>query len=304
MNIHDLMQRENWIKVVPLTKGWSKDIKFYIEDIHDQRFLLRISDPTLYESKLKHFNLLKEIRELKMNVPIPYEFGKLDDGRVYMILSWVDGEDAEIIVPTLNEKEQYLLGKKAGNMLKKLHDIPITAKDTWHDFYNTKIPRKIKKASDASIKHKHLDTFIEYVLNHMHLIEDRPMKLQHGDYHVGNMVVTKDLELGIIDFDKMNIADPIDDFKPFVWNVKKSSAFETGLIDGYHDNLVPESFFQVLALYAAESCIGHISWAITFGDEEVKTAIEVADKVYEWYKGFSVTIPTWYNDKLKDKYSD
>src|SRR5690554_6936426 len=75
-----------------------------------------------------------------------------------------------------------------------------------------------------------------------------------------DMIFTKDLELGIIDFDKMDIADPIDDFKPFVSNVKKSTAFETGLIDGYHNNNVPESFFQVLALYAAESCIGLIPW--------------------------------------------
>lgn len=69
---------------------------------------------------------------------------------------------------------------------------------------------------------------------------------------------------------------------------KKSNAFEAGLIDGYYDNNVPKSFFQVLALYAAESCIGHIPWAITFGDEEVKIATEVADKVYEWNKGFSL----------------
>lgn len=302
MNIHDLIQRENWIKIEPLTKGWSKDIKFYIEDIHHQKFILRISDASLYDRKLKHFNLLKEIQELKINTPEPIEFGKLDDGRVYMILSFLDGEDAEKKVPTLNEKEQYLLGKKAGNILKKIHSIPIATESTWYDIYKAKIPRKISKAKDAPIKHKHLDVFIDYVLNHMHVVENNPMRLQHGDYHVGNMVVTKNLELGIIDFDKMDIADPIDDFKPFVWNVKKSSVFETGLIDGYYDNNIPDSFFKVFALYAAESCIGHIQWAITFGDEEVKTAIEVADQVYEWYQGFSLTIPTWYDKKLKDKY--
>lgn len=304
MNINDLLKREVWIKIEPLTKGWSKDIKFYIEDIHHQKFILRISDASLYEIKLKHFNLLKEIDNLEINTPTPYEFGKLDDERVYMILSWVDGEDAKKIVPTLNEKEQYLLGKKAGKILNKLHSIPIDTKDTWGDIYKNKISRKISRAKDAPIKHKHLDVFIDYVLNHMHIVENNPMRLQHGDYHIGNMVVTQDLELGIIDFDKMDIADPIDDFKPFVWNVKKSNAFETGLIDGYYDNIIPDSFFKMLALYAAESCIGHVPWAITFGDEEVKIAIEVLDNIYEWYQGFSLTIPTWYNIQFKEKYKD
>lgn len=136
----------------------------------------------------------------------------------------------------------------------------------------------------------------------MHIIKDNPMKLQHGDYHIGNMVITKDNVIGIIDFDKMDIADPIDDFKPFVWNVNKSPIFQTGLIDGYYNNDIPKSFFETLALYAAESCIGHISWPITFDEKEINTAIEVADKVYEWYKGFTLVIPTWYDENLKEKY--
>lgn len=100
----------------------------------------------------------------------------------------------------------------------------------------------------------------------------------------------------------MVIAHLIEDYKLFEWNVKKSATFEMGLIDGYHDNNVSESFFQVLSLYAAESYVGHIRKTITFGDEEVKISIEVADRVYECYKGISETISTRYNDKLKDKY--
>lgn len=302
MDIDVLKGKNNWIKIEPLVKGWSKDIKYYIEDIKNQKFLLRISDASSYENKSQQFNLLKEIKNLNIHTPIPYELGRFDDGSVYMILSWIDGQDAEEIIPKLNEKEQYLLGREAGVILNKIHSIPVSSVVTWNDVYQNKLPQKIIKAKNASIKHKHLDLFINYVLNNMSIIENSPMNLQHGDYHIGNMIVTEDATIGIIDFDKMDIADPIDDFKPFVWNVKRSSKFQTGLIDGYYNNNIPKSFFEILALYAAESCIGHISWAIPFGEEEINTAIEVSDKVYEWYKGFTLTIPTWYDGELKEKY--
>lgn len=288
----------------PLVKGWSKDIKYYIEDKENRKFLLRISDASLYDKKLAHFKLLKEINKLGLNTPIPYEFGKLDDGRVYMILGWIEGEDAEKVLPTLDERKQYTLGKDAGKILKSLHEIPIITNNTWRDVYEYKIPRKIQAAKAAHVKHKHLDKFINYVLENMYIVRNNSMKFQHGDYHIGNMIITNNLELAIIDFDKMDVADPLDDFKPFVWTVNKSSIFETGLIDGYYDNNVPEEFFRTLALYAAESCIGHIPWAITFGDEEVRVALEVADQIYEWYKGFSTIVPTWYDTTLKDKFKN
>lgn len=221
-----------------------------------------------------------------------------------MLLSWIEGQDAQEILRKLDESKQYELGKEAGKILKRLHEIPIITNMTWRELYKNKIPRKIQAAKESQIKHKHLEKFINYVLENMNIVQNNSMKFQHGDYHIGNMVITNDLKLGIIDFDKMDVADPLDDFKPFVWTVNKSKIFETGLIDGYHDNKVPEDFFKTLALYAAESCIGHIPWAITFGDKEVKIALEVADKVYEWYKGFSIIIPTWYDSTLKEKYKN
>lgn len=296
-----LVTRKEWVKIDLLCKGWSKDIKYIVEDKLQNKFLLRVSDSASYDRKYNQFNFLKEIEKLGVNTPRPYEIDRFEDGSVYMVLSWVEGKDAQGIMPTLDENNQYLLGKEAGRILKKIHSIPVVSDKPWNDVYQNKIPRKIKLAKGASIKHPHLDVFVNYVLTNMYLIEDSNTKWQHGDYHLGNMVITNDLKLGIVDFDKADKADPIDDFKPFFWNVINTPAFEIGLIDGYFDDKPTETFFKKLALYAAESCIGHVFWAIQFGEEEVKTALEICDKVYEWYKGFTTFIPTWYDNKLKEK---
>lgn len=94
--------------------------------------------------------------------------------------------------------------------------------------------------------------------------------------------------------DKMTKVDNYDEFKPFCWNVFVSPLFANGLIQGYFVNKVPDDFFSILALYPAESLLGHIPWAMQFDDEEVKAAFEVYESVMAWFDDFKQTVPTWY----------
>lgn len=301
--LSNFIKNQQWKNVQLLSKGWSSDIKYYVETNDGRKRLLRISSAKLYEFKKRQFQWLKDIFHTGLFVPEPLEIGTLEDGRVYLILSWVEGEDAREILPKLDIKSQYELGKDAGFMLKKIHSVPIESNYQWYEIYQKKIQRKIDNALSCAIQHKHCDKFIDYVMDHMKLLKNSSMTLQHGDFHLGNMVLTNDLKLGVIDFDKLDLADPVDDFKPFVWNVLQSKVFATGLIDGYFSSNPPLEFFQKLAVYAAESCIGHLPWAIGFGEEEVQIAIEIADKVFDWYCGFETVIPTWYDESLKSSLS-
>lgn len=45
-----------------------------------------------------------------------------------------------------------------------------------------------------------------------YLLEGRPQTFQHGDYHVGNMIITKSRELGIIDLNRFDYGDPWEEF--------------------------------------------------------------------------------------------
>ena len=114
------------------------------------------------------------------------------------------------------------------------------------------------------------------------------------------MVIDED-KIGIVDFDKLGENDKYDDFKPFCWNVLRSPMFQNGLINGYFNNKVPDDFFYKLSVYAAESLISHLPWAIKFGEEEIKIATDIYYKMLEWYKDFTITIPTWYDESLINK---
>ena len=287
----------NWISIEPLLKGWSRDKKYIVIDNKNNKFLLRISSIELYDKKLKQFNLLKEVEKLNINASKPISFGKLNDEEIYMLLTYLEGEDAETYVSKVSDEEAYNLGLKAGKILKKLQSIPITSDEkTWYEKYQEKMIRKIKVAKECMKEIINLDLLIDYVEKHIDIVKDRPQLFTHGDYHLGNLIVNNG-EIGVIDFDKNGIADPYDDFKPFCWNVFINAYFETGFIDGYFDNNVPREFFEVLCLYAAEQLLSHLPWAMTFGEEEIKTAYKVMHAVMDWYDNFKLIIPKWYKGK-------
>lgn len=288
----------DWIKIEPLNKGWSKDIKYHIYT-KDNEYLLRISDISLYDKKKRQFELLKEVDKLNINTSKPIDFGILNDNKIYMLLTWLEGKPASEYVKTLSDEDAYMLGIEAGSILKKLHSINIPNDEkAWWDKYKDKIERKINQINSCGLFIPNKDMFIKYVQENMYLVKNRNQRFSHGDYHLGNMIVHNG-KVGIIDFDKNTIADPYDEFKPFCWNAMRSEYFETGLINGYFNNQIPNDFFPILALYAVENLISHLPWAISFGEEEIKIAYEIMDSVMKWYDNLRTVKPSWYKGIIK-----
>lgn len=295
--LNDIIEKYNISFVEPLTKGWSKDKK-YILFSQDKKYLLRLSNISLYNKKKEQFELLKKIEKLDINCSRPVEFGKLDEENIYMILTYLEGESCEDVLPRLTNEEAYKLGIEAGQVLQKLHNIPVdTSNMSWKEKYKEKIPRKIKALKECKYKLPLEDFLIDYFISKSYLMEDRPLKFSHGDFHAGNMIVHNG-KIGIIDFDKNTISDPYDELKPFCWNVFKSEYFETGLINGYFNNKIPEDFFKILKYYSVESLISQLPWSVQFGEEDIKTAYKVYDAMIKWWGNFNLDVPTWYKGIL------
>ena len=297
MNLTNILTKYNIISYEELKLGWSSDKKYILTDNLNNKYMLRISDKSLYDKRNRQFRLLSEVSKLNINCPKPIEFGELEN-KIYLLLTYLEGKRAEEEIYNFNDIEQYNLGIEAGKILKIIHSYDKeTDTLSWWDKYEPKSKRKIDTYLNSSLKHDNPEFLIDYYKENIHLMNNRPQILTHGDYHLGNMLIHNG-HIVIIDFDKMNFADPYDEFKPYCWNVIRSEYFETGLINGYFDNKIPEDFFKILKFYTIESLISHLPWAMTFGDEEVKTAFELYDKVIEWYDNFKLEIPTWYKGVL------
>ena len=278
----------------PITKGWSSDRKYCVTDERGNRYLLRISDSAEHDKKLAEFNCMKQVEALGVPMCRPIEFGTCEDG-VYSIQSWIDGEDAEEVILRYSEDEQYAYGIDAGRILKLIHSIPAPddAED-WESRFNRKIDRKIKAYGECPLKYENGQLFIDFINENRHLLKNRPQVYQHGDYHIGNMMIDREGKLQIIDFNRSDCGDPWEEFNRIVWCAQKSPAFASGMVNGYFDDNVPMEFWRLLALYIASNTLSSLYWAIPFGQDEVDVMVKQAAEVLSWYDNMRCPVPTWY----------
>jgi aminoglycoside phosphotransferase (APT) family kinase protein len=215
--------------------------------------------------------------------------------RNIILLTWCDGEDAEKVLPCLTEIEQYVLGIKSGEIIKKIHSIPAPKEqEEWGARFNRKTNYKIEKYKACGIKFDGDDKIINYIENNRHLLSGRPQCYQHGDYHVGNMIIRSDHTLSIIDFNRSDFGDPWEEFNRIVWSAAVSPHFATGQLRGYFDGEPPIEFFKLLAFYISSNTLSSIYWAITFGEKEIATMKNQARDVLSWFDNMNNPVPSWY----------
>ncbi len=290
MNLYDKI-----VSKTKIEKGWSGDKKYCALDAGGKKYLLRISPMELYDRKKKEYDLMCQVASLGIPMCLPIEFGISEDG-VYSMQSWIDGTDAENEAKNLTENEQYSYGFEAGQVLKKIHSIPAPSDmEDWEVFFNRKIDRKLKMYENCPIKYENGKAFIEYINNHRHLLKGRPRTYQHGDYHVGNMMIGKDGKLYIIDFNRCDFGDPWEEFNRIVWCAQAMPLFATGMVNGYFDSKVPIEFWELLALYICSNTLSSIPWAIPFGEKEIDVMLKQANDILLWYDNMQKVIPIWYS---------
>ena len=291
----------NIVNRKPILKGWSYDKKYCITDEKGERFLLRISDRDQHDAKQSEFLMMQRVASLGIPMCLPIEFGTCDEG-VYSIQSWIDGESAEDLIPLLPSREQYDYGLEAGRILRRIHSIPAPdSQEDWAARFIRKIDTKIRNYSECPIKYPNGQAFIDYINANRHILTGRPQTYQHGDYHIGNMIIGHNGKLYIIDFNRNDYGDPWEEFNRIVWSAQKSSLFASGMVDGYFDSDVPIDFWKLLALYISSNTLSSVYWAIPYGEAEVNKMLNQAEEVLTWFDDMTNTVPTWYmHDKIAD----
>ena len=304
--MQDIKGYDTFIKIEAVNKGWSEDKKYYIETRDGSRLLLRIADSSAYDLKKKEYDWMKQLAALDIPISQPVDFGTCDNGKcVYSLLSWCDGEEAEAVLPQLAETEQYVLGVHSGEILKKIHSIPAPEEqEEWGSRFNRKTDLKIEKYRACGIRLHGDDKIIGYIEANRQLLFGRPQCLQHGDYHVGNMVLSQDHTLSVIDFNRYDFGDPWEEFNRIVWSAAASPHFATGQLIGYFGGKPPEEFFRLLALYIASNTLSSIYWAIPFGQDEVEIMRKQSQQLLKWIDNENAPIPDWYLEDFYIQYID
>jgi len=220
INMTDIKNYETFIKIEPINKGWSSDKKYYIETSDGRHLLLRMSDISQYDRKKEEFETMKRFLTADILMSEPVDFGICDNGKsVYILLTWCEGDDAEKVLPLLPEIEQFALGLEAGKILRRINSVSVTATSSdWANTYNKKIDRYIQNYYDCGIRFEEDVLLIDYINANRDLMLNRSMCLTHGDFHVGNLILSDDKKLSVIDFNRFKMVDPFHSFGAIVFS--------------------------------------------------------------------------------------
>ncbi len=309
-NLEPVMSMEN------IPRGWSGDEKYKITAADGTKYLLRITpketagslgDDSLggreYTKQQHMFQIQQSVAALGVPMCRPVACGRCEQG-FYNIQTWVEGRDAEEVIPLLSDAEQYACGLEAGRILKVIHSVPAPEEQPdWETRFNAKMDRKIQMYHQCSLKFDGADDLIAYIEANRSLLKGRPQCFQHGDYHIGNMMIEKD-KLVIIDFDRYDFGDPWEEFNRIVWCAQCSPLFASGMVNGYFDGDVPMEFWKLLALYISSNMLSSVAWAVSFGEEEIQTMRKQAQDVLNWYDHMKNPVPSWYSRGYYLQYMD
>jgi aminoglycoside phosphotransferase (APT) family kinase protein len=281
----------------PVDGGWSGDRKYKALTADGTAYFLRISPMHKYENLRLQFSHMEKAQALGVRLCGPVELGVCDEG-VYTLLQWVEGRDAEGVLPTLDEKSQYAYGQEAGRMLKAMHTLPAPIEvEPWAVRYQRKLDAKIAAYRACPVQYEKGGLYLDLLERERHLVKDRPQMWLHGDYHCGNQMFNEQMELVVIDFDREDAGDPWYEFNRIIWDVRVGAEFARGLLDGYFGGDVPEEFWRVMRLYLCQNMLSSLPWAAGFGDEEIRIARENAERVLGWYDDLREIVPNWYRSK-------
>ena len=286
------METLGFVSLTPIEKGWSGDRKYKAVDREGKTFLLRISP---LERRVQRENLYAVMSRLPADLSIsrPLAQGICSEG-IYTLWSWVEGADAEEQITAMPESQQYHLGLEAGALLRRIHVLPAPPEsEPWHQRFGRKIDRKLQQYADCPVHYEDGGQIVDFIRQNRYRIEGRPQCFQHGDYHIGNMMLEGG-KLVVIDFDRYDFGDPWEEFNRIVWCAQAAPAFAAGQLDGYFDGIPPEDFFALLALYIAVNTLSSLPWAMPFGQEQIDVFLAQEREIMDWYDGFRSTFPKWY----------
>lgn len=295
--LENYCSRHHLTDVQEITRGWSADRKNLAKNSNGEKFLLRMTFAAeKFPYKQQEFAVLKtlEKRDLPISQPIDLTYCK-DRETICMRLSWVPGKEPEKVLPGLPPDDQYRFGIAAGKILRQLHTIP--APDTlprWEERFARKIDRRINAYTACGVRLLHDDEILAYIATNRHLIQNRLQCFQHGDYHIGNMVLDKNGTLGVIDFDRSDYGDPWEEFYRITWCAAASRYFAAGRIDGYFNGDIPENFWKLCLLYICSDMTGAAAAAVSLGEDEVAGVVQTARDVFSWFDDLNNPIPSWH----------
>lgn len=283
--------------VTPIKEGYSEDQKYIIANAN-HRYVLRLFPIHQYDRKKSEFDVLRQMETYQVRCSRPLELNKLKGADLgYMIVPYIEGEDAKTQLEYLSDPDQFQIGLEAGEELRKMHQYKAPSHiKPWHDRKVKKHQKYVDAYWETGVRITHDQEILSFIEENITYMKRRPNLFQHDDFHLGNLIVKNNKLAGVIDFGLHDWGDPIHEFlKVGLFSRQESIPFSIGQISGYHGkDEPPDSFWRLYSLYLAMSLFSSIVWTLKMRPDELDEMISKIETIIEDHDSFTDLKPTWY----------
>ncbi len=295
--IKTITNNRKWRTYSKINLGYSDEIKYHVINYKNEEYLIKIGSYNNFPRKQLVYRLLKKISNLPFKKPQNFDYGYFNEkNNVFSIQSWIDGEVLKDKINLLPQTTKYMLGKIAGSSLNMIHKIKLDEKDCVPiNLIRRRRAKKMLLYMNSKMKTGYDNILINFINDNINKINDFVPCYIHHDFHLNNMIIDKDLKFGIIDFDKATVEDPILDLvKIQMYDVDISYEFCLGVLKGYFDKNIPNTFWLKYAVLTAYNCLSLSLWANSKGLSEILKVNRIVKGVLKQYDNFNNFIPHWY----------
>lgn len=285
-------------EIEQIHKGYSPDRKYLVRQ-DGEKYLLRTFDAQFTARKRMEYEALIKMEAYNVLCSRPLIMDEIPDLTIgYMILTYLEGNDASEDLPNYSSEDQYSIGYAAGKELIKIHQLSAPTSITdWYDKRMAKHKRNVEEYLQGNVRIKRDSEILTFIEDHLSLMKGRPNHFLHHDFHVGNLIVKDQLLAGVIDFNRFDWGDPIDDFfKTGMFSTEVSIPFSKGQLRGYFNDSEPgELFWQLYSLYIAMCLISSVVWIGKVKPEETNIMMDKINRVLSDHDYFELCKPKWYS---------
>lgn len=284
--------------IVKIDKGFSSDEKYKIRMPAEQAtVLLRLFSAQELAQKKLEYAVMEQMQQLGIRCSKPLAIGKAGD-KGYMITSYLAGEDAEYALPHYSPEEQFAVGFEAGMELRNMHQHEAPAEtSSWAARKTAKHRKYLAAYAACGMKIRNDQKIIDFIEEHIHLMDGRPNLFQHDDYHPGNLIVKDGRFAGVVDFGRYDWGDPFHEFlKVGLFSRGQSIPFSVGQIKGYfHDSEPDDIFWKLYSLYLAMCVFSSVVWTLKLMPEDMDGMLEKIYQLLDDHDHFDRIKPKWYS---------
>lgn len=287
------------VRMEQIHKGFSSDQKFRVDLANGEKCLLRVSPLSDWQRKQEEFAILKALESMGVKTSRPLEQGTADDeGLCFMVLSYVEGEDARDQLPQLSEQQQYDIGISAGRELALMHTLRAPASlAPWKDRCMQKHLRYVQAYHSCGYSLPEDSRLLTFIDEHLSWLDHAPDCFLHDDFHVGNLIVHNNRYAGAIDVNRFDWGDPVHDFtKLAFFSQECSNAFCHGQVSAYCEQtgISSTSFWLRYSVYTAMMMFSSVVWTIRVVPSQLGEMLERIHRILDEHDCFARLTPRWY----------